>query len=208
MARQGKYAKGAARREEILAATTRILADDGYRNLSLRYIARDLGIEPAHILYYFDSREELLQKVLERWDQGNPGIMLIEPGEILDRYVEAVGSNLAIPGIVHLYLIFAAEAVHPDHAAHDYFRQRFRAVCELLTRGLEYEMSTGKLRDDIDVTIEAQKLIALADGLQLQALSDPSLNPSTMIAGAIASLRTHVSDPDASKAVGASRGTV
>ena len=192
MARQGTYPKGTARREEILQATMRILADDGYRNLSLRHIARELGVEPAHILYYFDSREELLQKVVERWDARLEGAP-IEPENILDAFAAAIESNMAIPGIVHLYLTFAAEAVHPDHAAHDYFQQRFQVVHDLLVRGLEFEQSSGRVRPDVDASAEAHKIIALSDGLQLQALMNQSVNPAAILAGVIADLRT--SDP-------------
>jgi AcrR family transcriptional regulator len=52
MAREGRFAKGAARREAILTTATEVLARDGYRGTSLRSIARALELEPAHILYY------------------------------------------------------------------------------------------------------------------------------------------------------------
>lgn len=190
MARQGTYAKGAARREEILVATKQILASDGYRNLSLRHIARALGVEPAHILYYFDSREELLQKVIERWDEDNTeDSAAFEADHALDSFVEAITHNLEIPGIVHLYLIFAAEAVHPDHAAHEYFQQRFRSVHRLLVGAIQSEQATGRIAERVDADVEARKLIALADGLQLQALVDPSFDPAAVLAASIAELR-------------------
>ncbi len=188
MARQGTYAKGAARREEILQATTRILADDGYRNLSLRQIARELGLEPAHILYYFDSREELLQKVLERWDERAD--LSTDPARVLDEYVSAIALNMDIPGIVHLYITFAAEAVHRDHAAHDYFRRRFKVVHDILVGAILHEQTLGRITADLNADIEAYKLIALADGLQLQALVNKSVDASEILGDAIATLRS------------------
>ena len=117
MAREGRFAKGAARREAILSTATEVLARDGYRSTSLRAVARTLGLEPAHILYYFDSREDLLQNVIERWDAeaiasigGEPA-----PEDTLDVYVELIRRNLEIPGLIHLYLIFAAEAAQSEH---------------------------------------------------------------------------------------------
>lgn len=191
MARQGTYAKGAARREEIMEATKGILAADGYRNLSLRHIARELGVEPAHILYYFDSREELLQKVIERWDEDAvvDGAASFDGEHALDTFVDAVTRNLEIPGIVHLYLTFAAEAVHPDHAAHEYFRERFRSLHRLLGDAIRHEQSVGRIRLRVDADAEARKLIALADGLQLQALVDPSFDPAVALASTVAELR-------------------
>lgn len=122
------------------------LAADGYRNTSIRGIGRALGLEPAHILYYFDSREELLQKVIERWDDDAMAHLggEIRPEVALDSYVETIRHNLKIPGIVHLYLTFAAEAVHPDTSSHEFFRERFAFVRAMLETGIRFEQESGR----------------------------------------------------------------
>lgn len=168
------------------------LAADGYRNTSLRGIGRELEVEPAHILYYFESREELLQKVIERWDEntmaafGGP----VSDEGALDFYVNAIRHNLAIPGIVHLYLTLAAEAVHPEHSAHEFFVERFRAVRDQLRNGIRHEQSAGRIDARLDADLEARNLIALADGLQLQGLVDPSIDAPADLEAAVAALRS------------------
>jgi AcrR family transcriptional regulator len=184
--------KGAARREQILETAYRELAADGYRNISLRSIGRTLGLEPAHILYYFKSREELLQKVIERWDAN----ALVELGSsldgesALDYYVRAIRRNLQMPGIVHLYLTFAAEAVHPEHGAHVYFRERFQQVHELLGDAIRAEQAAGGIPASYDADLEANKLIALGDGLQLQALIDPKVDAPGTLEAVVSGLRS------------------
>jgi AcrR family transcriptional regulator len=191
MARQGMTAKGQARRDQILETAMEALGSDGYRNTSLRSIGRALGVEPAHILYYFDSREELLQKVVERWDENVsanvPGAGSAE--NALDFYVGAIRYNRAIPGIVHLYLTLAAEAVHPDHSAHAYFVDRFRTVRTILREGIEFEQTAGRIDASVDADLEARTLISLADGLQLQGLIDPTIDVTGDLEAAVAALR-------------------
>ena len=184
-------AKGAARREQILATAMEKLGKDGYRNTSLRGIGRELDIEPAHILYYFDSREELLQKVIERWDENTLAQFdaPVDPSRALDFYVRAIRQNLAIRGIVHLYLTFAAEAADPEHSAHAYFVDRFRTVREMLRDGIRYEQSVGRIDPTLDADLEARSLIALADGLQLQSLVDPTIDAPGDLEAALAVLR-------------------
>ncbi len=191
MAREGRFAKGAARREAILSTATEVLARDGYRSTSLRAVARTLGLEPAHILYYFDSREDLLQNVIERWDAeaiasigGEPA-----PEDTLDVYVELIRRNLEIPGLIHLYLIFAAEAAQSEHPSHQFFRDRFERVRRLLSRAIAFEQGAGLIDRAIDADRAARALIAVADGVQLQALVDPSIDAPADLAATIAQLR-------------------
>ena len=183
--------KGIARREAILRAATETLAVDGHRNSTLRAIARALEVEPAHILYYFDSREELLQAVIERWDDDAIAAAggAVDERAALNFYVATIRHNLEIPGIVHLYLTLAAEAVHPEHTAHTYFLERFRRARVLLGDGIRFEQSAGLIAPDYDADFEARKLIALADGLQLQALVDSTVDAPGDLELAIAALR-------------------
>ena len=191
MAREGRFAKGAARREAILSTATEVLARDGYRGTSLRAIARTLGLEPAHILYYFDSREDLLQNVIERWDAEANASVGGEPApeDTLDAYVEVIRRNLQIPGLIHLYLIFAAEAAQSEHPSHQFFRDRFERVRRLLSRAIAFEQGAGLIDRSIDADRAARALIAVADGVQLQALVDPSIDAPADLAAMIAQLR-------------------
>lgn len=192
MARQGTYAKGEARREEILQAAMKALAAEGNRNISLRMIGRALGIEPAHILYYFDSREELLQKVIARWDDDAFAAFTepLAPSEVLDAYVGIIRRNLQISGIVHVYLTFAAEAIHQDHAAHDFFRARFERTRAALDEAIRWEQDAGRISPARKPDVEARKLIALADGLQLQSLRNTRIDAAADLSIVIDQLRS------------------
>ncbi len=184
--------KGVARREQILQAAWSVLAREGYRKTAMRAIGRELDIEPAHILYYFDSREDLLRSVVERWDE----VALEELGDgfdpayALDTFVERIRTNLRIPGITHVYLATVAEAADREHAAHDFFRRRFAQVRELLERAIRYEQQAGTINAGLDPSREARKLIAIADGLQLQAKFEDAIDAPGELEAALSALRT------------------
>lgn len=187
-----RSAKGAARREQILDAAMGALAMRGNHHLSLRSVARLLGVESAHVVYYFGSRDGLLESVVERWDemgQAEVGNVEGRPEHILDAYVSVLRRNLRIPGLVHLYLTFSAEAAHPEHRSHEFFRTRFARVTRLLEEGIAWESAAGKMPSGVAAEREARRLVALADGLQLQALIDESLDAPAELAAVIAELR-------------------
>lgn len=191
--RSAGYSKGQAKREEILTGLMGALNQGVLRNPSLKAIGQTLGVEPAHILYYFGSREALLQAVIERWDEDSverrdgaaPDARTMD----LDEYVAAVAKNVTKPGIVHLYLAFAAEAVEPSHPAHEFIRLRFESVQASLAKAIGDEQQAGTIPAGIDAEVEARLLIALADGLQLQSLIDPKIDALAHLKSAIAQIR-------------------
>jgi AcrR family transcriptional regulator len=191
MRRAGSSAKGAARRDEILAIAMRMLAERGYQHTSLRAIARTLGVEPAHILYYFGSREELLLAVVQEWlDDGGEGSEdPPAPLERLDHFVTVVNRNASIPGIVKTYLALSAEAADPDHVAHDFFLERFGLLVAELAEAVRAEQQAGRGRPGVDPEQAARGLIAVADGIQLQWLIDPSTDVTGELSAVVASLR-------------------
>jgi AcrR family transcriptional regulator len=180
----GASPKGLARRREILSTAVRVIAERGYPGATIRGIGRELGIEPAHILYYFGSREQLLIEVLKQWDAGN--LANARPdADALELYVAALRSNIQIRGLVHLYLSFAAEAVDPAHPAHSYFSDRFALTVRELSAAIAAGQDRGLIARRVDPVRAARSFVALADGLQLQALVDPTIDVPTALEASV-----------------------
>lgn len=163
--------KGDIRKEGILRDVTQLIVRDGYRGQSLREIGEAIATAPAHILYYFSSREVLLQNALELWDAD-----AIRPLEneasagTLDEFVAAVKRSCKAIGMTELFLSLAAEAIDPAHVAHSFFKKRVIWVRERLGQAIRHEQRQGTIAPTLDPDFTARQLIALADGLQLQAL--------------------------------------
>jgi AcrR family transcriptional regulator len=176
MSETAGYAKGRAKRSEIVEAATALFGEVGYRSASLREIAARCGISHPGLLHHFASKELLLQAVLERRDQVDAqGIGLDESrgADTLARIVALVGRNAERRAIVELFATLSAESVAPDHPAHAYFVERYRNVVVILARAYTEAAEDGVLADGIDPEDAARELVALLDGLQVQWLLHP-----------------------------------
>lgn len=183
------YAKGRAKRAEIIERATALFGEAGYRGSSLREIAARCGISHPGLLHHFPTKEALLIAVLEHRDEQDLQRFDAEPGiDQLRRIVDLAAHNETRRGIVELYAVLSAEATAADHPAHDFFVRRYRASVGGMTRAYEVVREHGMLRDGVDPTASARELIALMDGLQLQWLLDDCRTPMAAL------VRQHVQD--------------
>ena len=58
--------KSARTRAKVLSAAARIIRDRGYKAATMRAIATEAGIEAGSVYYHFGSKEEILDKVLDK----------------------------------------------------------------------------------------------------------------------------------------------
>lgn len=170
------YAKGRAKRAEILAVATAVFGDVGYHSASLVEIAAKCNLSRPGLVHYFSSKEALLEAVLDERDKDDAAAVIgVSPGaqEVLRGVVELASRNANRPGIVALYVALSAEATSPNHPAHSYFQRRYARVRQTIADALIELAATGDLRSGIDPMDAAVELVALMDGLQIQWLLDP-----------------------------------
>ena len=85
-------------------------------------------------------------------------------------------SNADVPGVIELYTTLAGESVTEGHPARDYFADRFASLRVDMAADFRLLAERGLLRDGVDPVRAATSLVALWDGLQLQALLDPRVD--------------------------------
>ena len=177
-ARRGAYAKGVARRQEILARAIEVFAAKGSERTSLRAIAEAIGVSHAALLHYFSSREELLVEVLrERENSYRAKDAERDQTEIVGVMVEAAHRNAAVPGLVSLYSnMLAASLEDGKDYSREYFSTRFEALRAKLIARIEAGQAAGTVRTDLDPQAVAALVIAASDGLQIQWLLDPGID--------------------------------
>lgn len=188
MAVRGAYAKGVAKREEILITALDVIAKQGYRRASVRELADAVGLSPAGLLHYFDSKEELFTAILRTRDEHDVRLHGTDGGG-LETLLAVIRHNATVPGLVWLYVQLSAEAAEAEHPAHSYFVERTARSEELFRTAVVAEQHGGTIRPDLDPDWVATTLHALADGLQSLWLLNPALDMASHLEGFLDSLR-------------------
>ncbi|WP_309710489.1 helix-turn-helix domain-containing protein [Pseudolysinimonas sp.] len=173
--RPGSYAKGVARRQEILDRAIEVFADKGADGTSLRAIAEKIGVSHAALLHYFGSREELLVEVLREGERRR--LDPAEKTEVVGIMVRAAERNVTIPGFVALYTTLLAGSLEADKKySRDFFSARFAQLRAKLVVWIRAGQEAGTMRGDVDAVAMAALVIAASDGLQTQWLLDPDVD--------------------------------
>ncbi|WP_375385193.1 TetR/AcrR family transcriptional regulator [uncultured Microbacterium sp.] len=187
MAQRGSYAKGVAKREEILEAALGVIAREGYRGASVKVIADTVGLSQAGLLHYFDSKDELFTEILRKRDEvdlahyGSDALMDASPTALRDGYVRVIRHNCEVPGLVQLFSRLAVDGADPEHPAHAYFLGRGASLRKTFTAVLARQQAMGLLTDRIDPDTLARIFQAVADGLQVQWMLDPQVDMPAII---------------------------
>lgn len=188
MPRPTRYAKGLAKREEILTVALEVIARTGYRRTSVKELAGAVGLSQAGLLHYFASKEELFAEILGLRDVLDEDAADERGESPVDALVSVVRHNAEVPGLVQLFAQFSVEAGDPEHPAHHAFVDRYARVRKSLADDIAARQRAGTLGSTLDPVTAANLLIAAADGLQTQWLLDPELDMAEHLAGLVSLL--------------------
>lgn len=206
--RRGSYAKGIAKREEILERALDVIAREGYRGASVKELADAVGLSQAGLLHYFDSKEELFTAILRKRDEvDSAGFGLyaddgsVARGDVEKGFVAVIRHNADVPGLVQLFARLSVDAADPDHAAHAYFVERGRTLREAFAESLAARQAAGELTRAVDPAVLARILQAVADGLQVQWMLEPDIDMAAITEALFTAL-----DPRTARTEEAGRG--
>lgn len=168
-----------ARRDEIIQATIRCLARDGYARFTMKNLAREAGLSQGILHYYFSDKTAILVAALEavtaEMDQRLTQVQQLyakTPTQHLHAVIRTCLSTAQdSPEIWQVYMQLWGDMMHNNQLlavnAALYSRMR-RQMAALLTLGIR----AGSFRR-VDVTQAAAVVVGLMDGLALQLRFDP-----------------------------------
>lgn len=167
-------AKGEERKLRILSVAQRMLARNGWRSTTLAQIAREAGVTPAGLLHHFESKDQLLQAVLELRDTDDElhadfqGDLAEQIALVADRYHRS-------PDLIGTYAVLLIENLEPDAPLHDRVLGRYHAATDQVAERIRCGQRHGRYRADIDPALKAVEVIAFLNGMETSWLLDPSI---------------------------------
>jgi AcrR family transcriptional regulator len=169
----------------LLAAAKQLIGERGYAGVTVRELAATAGANVGAINYHFGSREKLLnQAMLEffiEWAGRSAEVEVDPEAEPLKQLAER--SRPVVEGIraAQPAFVMALEALLQARRSPELHRQLSGHYAELRRMATEGMASTKRgselpprLRE-----VAASYMIAVADGLQMQALLDPDAIPTS-----------------------------
>lgn len=200
---RGPYAGGLARRDKILDVTVDMIAEVGYHGLSMRDIARRVGISHPGVIYHFPNKEALLMAVIDRYEtRANFDVEAmgkLGPFNVFASFLDLINELSESPTIVEMECMLSVEASTEVHPAHDHFAARFEGLQKVLTKAFEQLDDDGLLTSDSTPRDLAFSLLAQWYGLQIQWLYNPSaINVPRVLTQTIVSA-IDMDNPDALK---------
>jgi AcrR family transcriptional regulator len=167
-------AKGEDRKQRILEVAERLLARHGWRNTSLAQIAKEAGVSAAGLLHHFESKEQLLNAVLDARDADDDthadrsGDLITEICRVAERFDRA-------PELVGTFTVLLIENIAPDAPLHDRLLTRQREGVNIVAGLIELGQRRGRYRTDFDPAIKAVEILAFVNGMETAWLLDPSI---------------------------------
>lgn len=167
-------AKGEDRRQRILAVAERLLARNGWRNTSLAQIAREAGVSPAGLLHHFESKEQLLNAVLDVRDTDDD-TQADRTGDLFEQITRVAERFERAPELVGTFTVLLVENIAPDAPLHDRLLDRQRAAVSIVTSIIRREQRAGRYRQDLNAATKAVEILAFVNGMETSWLLDPSI---------------------------------
>jgi AcrR family transcriptional regulator len=170
---------GPVRREQIVRATIRCLAREGYTRLTMKKVAREAGVSQGILHYYFADKRAMLAATLEAVTRD------------LDRRVAAAQSRtgrdsrarlralvraclevaVSRPEFWVVFVEFWGEMLH-DRRLRDFNTAVYSRTRRLIGRLIAEGVRAGRFRP-VDPRRASAVVLGLIDGLSLQLTFDP-----------------------------------
>ncbi|MBW4662498.1 MAG: TetR family transcriptional regulator [Drouetiella hepatica Uher 2000/2452] len=166
------------RRLEVTEAAWRVIVREGLERTSMRAIAQELGSSTGVVTHYFRDKDELMLFALERVSENLIADMKVYAAEQqgIERLEQMIFSALPFEarGIAgwQVWVAFLGYAIGRKPLIQEH-RKRYDFLRHILCQELAQLQTARLIRDGLDLTLEANALIALVDGIGTGVVINP-----------------------------------
>jgi AcrR family transcriptional regulator len=182
-----KQVDRAQRRREVAGAVLRLVARRGISGVTLNDVAIESSWSRGVLTHFFGNKDALLEAALRQgmWEASEALRFAAEASRSRDAIrlllEEALPIDARRTAFLRVYVAYLAEAVHSERLReyfaynHQFWRQQVRTTIE---RGQQ----AGEIPGHLDAQAAADALTAMAEGLSMRALVEPTLTTADQLA--------------------------
>jgi len=176
---RGSYKKSEVSRRQVLEAAVRALAKRGYAKTSVSDIAHAAGMSKGAVHYHFDSKDDLIAKVLEHcgavarerlrdaWEAGGQPVERIQRALHEMRMMRREG-----PPELRVLADLSAQGIH-DTRLRTALGHMFESNRKEMTQHLTESLSALGWRSKVPAQVVMRLLVGAVDGLAMHDYFDP-----------------------------------
>lgn len=166
------------RRLEVTEAAWRVIIREGLDRASMRAIAQELGATTGVVTHYFRDKDELtlfaLERVFENLFQDMEACQQTPLG--IERLEQMIFAALPFEprGIQgwQVWIAFLGYAIGREKLIEEH-QKRYDSLRQIVCQELASLQTAKLIREDIELTLEANALIALVDGIATGCVINP-----------------------------------
>lgn len=166
------------RRVEVAKAAWRVIVREGLDRASMRAIAQELGSSTGVVTHYFRDKEELILFALEQvFENVLEDMKACAKGrQGIDRLKQMIFVALPLKIVDKddwkVWVAFLGYSIGREHLVQEH-RKRYDLLRQIIYQELADLQTANLIQADLDLTLEANALIALVDGIGTGAVICP-----------------------------------
>ena len=166
------------RRIEVAKAAWQVIVREGLDRASMRAIAQELGSSTGVVTHYFRDKDALILFALEQVFENTVEEMkaCIEQWQGLERLEKMIFLALPMESIDRddwkVWVAFLGYSIGREHLVQEH-RKRYESLRQIIHQELANLQRAELIRGDLDLSFEANALIALVDGISIGVVISP-----------------------------------
>ncbi|MEN0101480.1 MAG: BLUF domain-containing protein [Curtobacterium sp.] len=165
-------------RLQIISAAIAVLHDVGVERADTEQIADTAGISVDALRQHFPTRQSLLTATVDRWSStlSRPLLPIAEQYGAVAYLHALIVAYAEEPALIRLLASTFAASSDPANEGAEYYRTLYLRFRQTIHDALEHDIRAGREPNTMDPARATEQLLALYDGLRVQALLVPGFD--------------------------------